>query len=156
MASISFKSVGDLSNNPRRAQPVQPRPVGIKTPVVISRKIGGPFEMTDFSLDQIIDNFRNMLLVNHGERVPLYDFGANLRALLTERLTQIDYDEQAMLNIKATTEKYMSYITLNSFESAVLNTDQSGLSKIKIKVEFLIPRLTTAVKTVEIILTNIG
>jgi phage baseplate assembly protein W len=104
----------------------------------------------------MIDNFRNMLLTNHGERVPLFDFGANLRSLLTERLAQPDYDEQAMKLIKATTEKYMSYISLNDFETQVLQTDQNGISRLKIRVTFSIPRLSTTQKVVEITVTNIG
>lgn len=156
MASISFKSVGDLSNNPRSVQPPQPRPVGILTPVNYSSRVGGPLAMSNTVIDQMVDNFRNMLLVNHGERLGLYDFGANLRSLLTERLAQPDYDEQAMILIKGTTEKYMPYISLESFETEVLQTDQTGISKIKIRVNFLIPKLSTALKTVEIILSNIG
>lgn len=156
MAAISFKSVGDLPENPRSAQPVQPKPVGITTPVTFVTRVGGPFAMSTSILDQMVDNFRNMLITNHGERLALYDFGANLRSLLTERLAQQDYDEQAMLLIKATTEKYMPYINLNSFETQVLATDQDAISKLKIRVDFSIPKLSTKIKSVEIILTNIG
>jgi phage baseplate assembly protein W len=112
--------------------------------------------MSNVVLDQMVDNFRNMLLVNHGERLPLFDFGANLRSLLTERLSGPDYDEKAMILIKATTEKYMPYVSLNSFETQVLATEQNAISKVKIKIEFSIPRLSTTLKTVEIIVTNIG
>lgn len=156
MAAISFKSVGDLSSNPRNEQTAQPRPVGITTPVNYVTKIGGPFAMSTSVLDQMIDNFRNMLMTNHGERLPLYDYGANLRSLLTERLSQQDYDEQSMMLIKATTEKYMPFISLNSFETQVLETDQDAVSKVKIKVDFSIPKLSTKMKAIEIILTNIG
>ena len=156
MAAISVKSVGDLADNPRSVQPVQPQPVGISTPVNYSSKTGGPFAMSNVVLDQMIDNFRNMLLINHGERLPFYDFGANLRALLTERLSLADYDEQAMLLVKSTTEKYMPFISLGSFETQILNTDQNGISKIKVRINFSIPRLSTSVKVVEIIITNIG
>lgn len=156
MAAISFKSVGDLADNPRGVQPPQPKPVGILTPVNFSTRIGGPLAMSNVVLDQMIDNFRNMLLTNHGERLPLFDFGANLRALLSERLSLQDYDEQAMLLIKATTERYMPYVSLNTFETQVLATDQDAISKVKIKIDFSIPRLSTSLKTVEIIVTNIG
>lgn len=156
MASISFKSVGDLDTRPRSVQERQPTPVGITTPVILSKKIGGPFEMSNVVLDQLVDNFRNMLLTNHGERIPLFDFGANLRFLLTERLSQTDYEERAMVFIKETTEKYMPYVNLDSFETIILATDNNALSKIKIKVKFSIPKLSTSVKTVEIVLTNIG
>ena len=156
MAAISFKSVGDLSSNPRSSQPVQVRPVGIMTPVVLSGKFGGPFEMSTSAVDQLVNNFRNMLLTNHGERVPLFDFGANLRSLLTERLAQPDYDEKAMSLIKQTTERYMPYINLDDFETQVLQTDQNAISKIKIRVRFSIPRASTSPKIVEIIVTNIG
>ena len=67
-----------------------------------------------------------------------------------------DYDEKAMILIKATTEKYMPYVSLNSFETQVLATEQNAISKVKIKIEFSIPRLSTTLKTVEIIVTNIG
>lgn len=156
MASISFKGIGDLKNNPRALQPVQPKPVGILTPVREKRKVGGPFEMSDSVASQMVDNFKNMLVVNHGERLPLYDFGGNLRFLLTERLSQSDYDEQAMMFIKATTEKYMPYISLGSFETEILESDQQGTSRIRILVKFSIPRISTAEKTAEIILKNIG
>lgn len=156
MAAISFKSVGDLKENPRSSQEVQPKPVGIITPVRLSRKLGGPLEMSGSVLDQMVDNFKNMLLVNHGERLPLYDFGANLRALLSERLSQPDYDQQAMTFIKATTEKYMPYVNLDSFETEILDSEKNGTSRIKILVKFSIPKLSTSLKTAEIILTNIG
>lgn len=156
MASRSFKSVGDLKDNPRALQPAQPKPVGFSTPLKDATKFGGPLEMTNIPLDQMVDNFRNMLIVNHGERLPLYDYGANLRALLTERLAKPDYDEQAMMYIKATTEKYMPFVSLNSFETQILESNDKATSRIKILVEFSIPKLSTAVKTVEIILKNIG
>lgn len=156
MAAISFKSVGDLKNNPRASQPAQPKPVGILTPVRKTTRVGGPFEMSTGIAEQMVDNFKNMLVTNHGERLPLHDFGANLRALLTERLSQEDYDEQAMILIKTTTEKYMPYVSLNSFETQTLQTDKSGISSIKILVEFSIPKISTALKTVEISLTSIG
>ena len=156
MASISFKSVGDLKDNPRALQPPQPRPVGIITPVRKTTRFGGPFEMSTNVAEQMVDNFKNMLVTNHGERLPLHDFGANLRSLLTERLSQQDYDEQAMILIKATTEKYMPYVNLNSFETQVLDSDKNGISKILVLVEFSIPKISTALKTLEISLTNIG
>lgn len=156
MAAISFKSVGDLATNPRSVQEPQPKPVGILTPVTFARKVGNPFAMSTSVVDQMIDNFRNMLLTNHGERLPLYDFGANLRALMTERLSQSDYDEQAMILIKATTEKYMSFISLNTFETQVLAAEENAISRIKITIDFSIPRISTSVKKVEIIISNIG
>lgn len=156
MAAISFKSVGDLADNPRSAQTVQPKPVGIMTPVTYATRVGGPFSMSTSTIDQMIDNFRNMLLTNRGERIPLNDFGANLRSLLTERLTQADYDDRAMMLIKETTEKYMPYVSLDSFETTVLQSEQDAISRIRIKVDFSIPRLSTTRKSVEIILENIG
>jgi hypothetical protein len=156
MAAISFKSVGDLNSNVRSVQERQPVPIGIVTPVVTSRRVGGPFEMSTLPILQVIDNFRNMLLTNHGERLPFYDFGGNLRSLLTERVASIEYDERAILLIKDTTEKYMPYISLDTFESQVLNTDKNAISKIKILVKFSIPRLSNTSKQIEIILTNIG
>jgi len=156
MAERSFKSVGELNRNTRSVQERQPVPIGIQTPVNYSFRVGGPFEMTTDTLAQVIDNFRNMLLTNHGERVPLFDYGANLRSLLSERLALSDYDDQAMITIKATTEKYMPYVSLDTFETQPLQTDVNGFSKVRILVKFSIPRLSTSPKQVEIILTNLG
>lgn len=156
MAAISFKSVGDLSGSLNNSRYSQPIPVGILTPVVFSNRVGGPFEMSNLVMDQMVDNFRNMLLTNFGERVPLYDFGANLRSLLTERLSQQDYDQQAIQLIKSTTDKYMPYVNLDTFDSQVMKSDQNGISKIRIMVTFSIPKIAAARKTVEIILENIG
>lgn len=156
MAERSFKSVGELNVDVRAAQARQPVPIGIITPVNYSEKVGGPLEMSTNMVNQVIDNFRNMLLTNHGERVPLFDFGANLRQLLTERLALDDYEEQAMLSIKSTTEKYMPYVNLDTFEIQPLENDAQGLSKVRIVIRCSIPRLTTSQKLIELILTNIG
>lgn len=156
MAAISFKSVGGLATNPRSVQEVQPKPVGILTPVSLARKVGNPLAMSVSPIDQMVDNFRNMLLTNHGERLPIYDFGANLRSLMTERLSQVDYDEQAMILIKATTEKYMPYVNLDTFETQVLAAEENAVSRVKIMINFSIPRMSTSVKKVEIIISNIG
>ena len=156
MAERSFKSVGELNVDVRSAQPRQPVPVGIVTPIVYSSKIGGPLEMSTSVVNQVLDNFRNMILTNHGERVPLFDYGANLRQLLTERLTVDDYETQAMLLVKATTEKYMPYVNLDTFEVVPLQNNVEALSKVRVLVKCSIPRLTTSSKLIEIILTNIG
>lgn len=156
MAERSFKSVGELNVDARAGQPRQPVPVGISTPVAYSSKIGGPLEMSNSVLTQVIDNFRNMLLTNHGERVPLFDYGANLRQLLTERLALDDYEEQAMMLIKATTEKYMPFVNLDTFEIQPLENDEQALSKVRVLVKCSVPRLSTTSRLIEIIITNIG
>jgi phage baseplate assembly protein W len=156
MAERSFKSVGELNTDARASQPRQPVPIGILTPVNFSSKVGGPFEMSTNIVNQVLDNFRNMLLTNHGERVPLYDYGSNLRQLLTERLSIDNYQEQAMMFIKTSTEKYMPYVSLDTFDLQPLQTDDQGFSKVRVTIKCSIPKITTATKQIELIITNIG
>jgi len=58
--------------------------------------------------------------------------------------------------IKATTEKYMPFISLDMFETEVLQTDEQGISKIRMRVDFSIPRLSTQKKRVEVTISNYG
>ena len=62
--------------------------------------------------DQIRDNLRNLILTNWGERLGLYDFGANLFELASENLAREDYDQEIAFRIKSAVDKWMPYISL--------------------------------------------
>ena len=79
----SFKSVGLTNVETADQKTITGRnpPIGIKTPVQFADS-DGLFAMHTDVLKNIKDNFKNLLLTNHGERLGLYDFGANLRPLV--------------------------------------------------------------------------
>jgi len=136
--AITFKSVGELSTDRKfTTTPVQ-NPIGIKTPLSLGQDADGIFSMHFKLEDQIQDNFRNLLLTNNGERLGLFDFGANLRALSLE-LAPSDFETEAMNRIKSATSKYMPFIDLQSFAYTVDRDDNQNTAKIKLRVLYNVP-----------------
>ena len=133
-----------------------PSPFGIVTPLRLPDKIGDTFKMTTNPVDGIIDDFKNMLLTNYGERVGKPDFGANLQSLLTERLSRDDWDESAGRLIRQTTDKYMRGITINNVLSAELQAQNDGFSRTMITVIYSIPTLGIQDRRLEINLVNVS
>ena len=118
MSSISFKSVGDRATDSKFNREIDPLPIGFKTPLRLGTNRSGIFDMHFKIEDQIQDNLKNLLMTNHGERLGLFDFGANLRDLTAERTAKEDFDSEAMLRIKESVAKYMPFVELDSFESS--------------------------------------
>jgi len=117
--TFKFKAVGETLeeySQTRRIDVTRKRPIGIKTPVAIDYDFGNLFEMHYSKAGTIKDNFKNLILTNHGERIGMYDFGANLQELVME-LGSDNADNEAMMRITRATKKYMPYITLHNFES---------------------------------------
>ena len=136
--AITFKSVGELSTDRKfTTSPVQ-NPIGIKTPLTLGEDADGIFSMHFKLEDQIQDNFRNLLLTNNGERLGLFDFGANLRALTLE-LAPDDFEAEAMNRIKRATSKYMPFIDLQSFAYTIDRNDNQNTAKIKLRVSYNVP-----------------
>jgi phage baseplate assembly protein W len=157
MTVRSFRSVG------LRASEVQasvdaiertPIAIGIKTPLRPAQTGADLVEMTTDVGEQLVNNLRDLLMTNHGERVGRYDYGANLGPLVTEyELGRERFEDQAMQRITAAVEKYMSYVELYDFQSSFGDTIQAspstnqsvvgnGLGFVVIDLSFAIPRAT--------------
>jgi phage baseplate assembly protein W len=153
----SFKSVGktnELAEKLKSSAISQP-PIGIKTPVLLSDRGGSFLEMhTSFS-EQAHDNLRNLILTNHGERLGLFDFGANLTELTFE-LQDEDVQMEAMSRISAAIKKYMPYISLETFVPIVDNFENKEVAKVGIIIGYSIPKLKTPLKNLEVILYSAG
>ena len=151
--TYSFKSVGTLNTDRWKQYPIIPneKPIGIKTPIQFGTSNDGIFKMHKKMTDQIVDNFRNMILTNHGERLALYDFGANLDELVHE-LGNGDADEEAIRRISTSTKKYMPYISLDTFV-AFQNQGEHGLpNKVVIRITYSVPRINLNNKSLEVVL----
>jgi len=150
--SYSFKSAGLKEEDQEEVIPkAQKLPIGIATPIQLSRDAGGLLIMHKDIDKQLSDNLRNLLLTNHGERLGFYDFGANLRPLVFDLGTDTA-DSEAIRRIKSTTNKYMPFISLEGFQVFVDRHDNKDVAKVGIQITYRIPRLDTALRTLELML----
>ena len=132
-------------------------PIGIKTPMELASVDGGLFVMSYELTDQIKDNFKNIILTNHGERLGMYDYGANLQELTME-LGAEAFDTEAIRRIKVAVAKYMPYLNLSTFEPVISNdeTKPSGISMIGLRITYSIPLAATATQQMEVVLYTAG
>jgi phage baseplate assembly protein W len=140
MGAFSFKSSGTTAAAAAVNQlVVTPTPIGIRTPMSL-----GDDDILTVSYDystQLTDNLRNLILTNWGERLGHYDFGANLRPLLTNFVSLDDFDSQAISRIRTAVSRWMPYIDLQGFESAVDRHNVKNTAVIKLTITFNIPNL---------------
>lgn len=146
MGAFSFKSSGKTQEQRIIETLVSsPIPIGIKTPLRIS-DAEGLLDVHYVLADQVNDNLRNLILTNWGERLGFYDFGANLRELTTEIVSQVDFDTTCMDRIKNAVGRWMPYIDLEEFESAVNNSNNNRTGIIDITITYNIPSLNVRQK----------
>ena len=148
----SFKSAGRNQSQIDSDEPIAPKklPIGIKTPVQLSRDTGLLEMNTDLS-KQISDNLRNLILTNHGERLGFYDFGANLMPLVFELGTD-EADQKAIDRISKTVGKYMPFVTLLNFQVFVDRKDNKEVAKVGVQITYNIPLIEQAVRSMEVML----
>lgn len=146
----SFSSVGEsLEDNINYATSViTDYPLSLSTPLRFSKSNNGLFEMHFDLVDQIKDNFKNMLATNHGERLLMVDFGANLRSLAFE-LGNESADNNAIRQISQTTKKYMPYIELETFESSRFTLDEI-YEYVKIRILYSVPSLRLSNQAIDL------
>jgi hypothetical protein len=152
MASYSFKSVGKTKQQKEKeVLEESPIPFGIKTPLQLGT--GTILEMNYDLADQFQDNLKNLLLTNWGERLGLYDFGANLRPLTTEYSSQEDFDNEAIERIRNAVEKWMPFIDLEDFSSSFekVENKSGGLGIIKLTITYNISALNVFKKAVQVL-----
>jgi len=148
----SFKDVGIRTDTARQdvlTKNQSQLPIGIKTPLEL---VGGSTMFlchTNIS-DQIEDNLRNLLLTNWGERLALYNFGANLRPLLTEFTNKEDFETEAMLRINTAISKWMPFVTPIGFDSNPDFEDNKFTGNIKLTLSYSVPNLKISEKIMEL------
>ena len=150
--TYSFKSVGmtNVEVADQRALTGRDLPIGIKTPVRFAPS-DGLFAMHSDVLANIKDNFKNLLLTNHGERVGLYDFGANIRPLIFD-LGKANFDAIAIQRINKAISKYMPFIDPLTFETIDRGMVEQDLATVAIRITYNVPKLNVTEQGIEIIL----
>jgi phage baseplate assembly protein W len=152
-----FASVGEFEEDIRN-RTLDTRvdtPIGILTPVSFSNTNASLFEMHSDLGKQIKDNFRNMISTNHGERIMLNDFGANLADLAFE-LGVESVDAEAMKRIMKTASKYMPFVELTTFESVTEKSLDGTLARIGVIVTFSVPSLGISAQSIKAIINVVG
>ena len=149
--SYSFKSVGQTqtSVDSQLNESIVKSPIGILTPVSFNQSGGSLFNMSINLEDQIQDNLRNLLSTNHGERLLLGDFGANLKELAYD-LTSEDVISEALIRISTAVNKYMPFVTLETFTPTVVKSADNSSIINKIRVGYSVPATGTANQAVEV------
>ena len=153
--TYNFASVGQPVNVvSSQLEPVSgsfSKPIGILTPVSLGYGSAGLFEMSKDYGKQVSDNFRNMIATNHGERLGYHDFGANLLPLVFDLMSE-GADVTAIRRIKATTEKYMPFVQLDTFESFKEQPLPQYLAKSGVRITYSVPTLGLVKQVVEVII----
>lgn len=153
--AFTFKHVGKTLQGaqpaPTVTQEAQNIAVGIKTPLSL-----GTNEILTVNydlIDQISDNIRNLVQTNWGERLAIYEYGANLNPLLSELVSQDDFDSQAMQRISKAISDWMPYVQLNTFTSTVqYSQNGGGMSARVINLTYDVPSINVENKGLEIAL----
>lgn len=153
-----FNSVGetDTSYRSRTAADVVSFPIGIKTPLESGELSSDGFLKMHRNLDDTIsDNFRNLVLTNHGERLFRYDYGANLRELSFELGTE-DGDYEAINRIRNSVRKYLPYLNLQTFESFQVPQTYTEPAKVGIRVTYSVPSYNNKQRVLEVIISSVN
>jgi phage baseplate assembly protein W len=149
MAAYSFKSIGLKTTSTVVDNQKSLQPYGIITPITRGND-GQLFNMTTSVSEQVSMNLKDLLLTNWGERLMLYDFGANLRILLTEFTGQEDFDALALVNIKSAVDRWMSYIDLNDYTSEMMTDTRGSIQSSIITITYSVPLLNISDKSLKI------
>jgi len=153
----SFKSVGETKVDylERALEDVQGPPIGLVTPLEFGRGSSGLLQM-HFNLgNQLKDNLRNLIKTNHGDRLALFDFGANLAELAFELGTD-NADTEAIRRIKTTVDKYMPFVQLDTMEPFTEKFDNEHVAKIGLKITYSIPQASLTKQELEVIIFTAG
>ena len=155
--SYSFKSVGITPQEAADLANILPneRPIGIVTPIQLGTGNDGLFLMHKKLFNQISDNLRNLISTDHGERVGLYDFGANLGPI-GFNIGNEDTDSEAIRRIGTAVGKYMPYVNLQTFEPFIDHFNNDVVAKIGVRVTFSVPSLGPSIRALDVLLYCAG
>ena len=159
MSSFNFKSSGnrvsDREVNPKITK--KERDIGFKTPLTNyqRRQI---FDMHTDPAAQLKDNLKNLILTNAGERLGLYDFGADLNALLFDLSSDRNVEAEFVDRINIAVQKYMPGIEIDEVTEVELDRNEkeianrAGMAKIRLRIRFSIPAARIANQAIEVTL----
>ncbi len=161
-STISFKAAGQRIDeyNARfeNTVPIVINPIGIKTP--ISMKSGTLFEMHYDLAENVVDNLRNLILTNKGERLGNPAFGTDIRKTQFGTANKEDAEIEMMAKIQNAVRAFMPFVTLQDFTTTQIppellslnNVDSFPGGALSVKVTFGIPQIDDRSRALTIIL----
>jgi len=140
--TYDFSSVGDTLPTLRSHEKAAAETITVnfnpRTPLQLSNNKSELFVMNTDLASAVSDNMKNLLLTNRGERVMQPDFGANLKAILSEFGTT-GFESEVMRRIKTSVSKYFSYVTLlNMTLEKVETPPEQGLVVVNVGISYSI------------------
>ena len=159
-SQFNFKSSGvrKTARQFTKAPPTQNRPIGFKTPLVQGDDF---FEMHANPVKQLADNFRNLIMTNHGERLGTFNFGANLNSVVFEYSNSPNFETAVSETIIETTKKYIPSISINNIRSVFVDEAEKselndlGMTKVRIRIDYTIPKFKSPNMALEVDI-NVG
>lgn len=149
MPTYSFKSSGKTQEQELAEKLAAiTLPIGIKTPVRLGSD--GIFEMNTNLADQIHDNLRNLILTNWGERLGIFNLGADLKPLTTEYTNQDSFDAEAIKRIRTATQRWMPYIELQDYISQFDQNENKNTAIIELTITYGIPSLAVNKRALQV------
>jgi len=161
-SSISFKSAGSKIDeyNARYENnvPVVLKPIGIKTPLEMSQ--GTLFKMHYDLAENVVDNLRNLLLTNKGERLGNPAFGTDLRKIQFATANKEDAEIEMMAKIQNAVKTFMPFVTLQDFVTTQIPTELLSLNNadsfpggaLSIKVTFAVPQIDDRSRAISLLI----
>ena len=172
---FSFRSSGKLATAREFAEYNTPRlPVGIKTPLELNARSANEdfYKMHFDPVDQVKDNFRNILLTNFGERLGRADIGANLKSLLFDMSSSDSVEGEVSKRIEESARISLPMVSIQNIDVGFLgmSSDRSvdastfqrppgssrGLSGMTVKVLFSIPKMGATNQLIEVFISSAG
>ena len=153
-SQFKFKSSGFRHDDRRfHKERTVVKPIGIKTPLEVGDDI---FKMHTNPLKQVSDNLRNLIMTNQGERLCRYKFGVNLRSILFEYSNFKQYEQSVGQAISSAVSQYMPMVSLNDIDVQIVDDEEKnsvnryGLTKVRIRVSFSVPKLRSNTMSIDI------
>jgi len=122
----SIRQIRERGEYSLRNREIVPTPLGIKTPLEKGSSRNGEsiFKMHYSIVDQVVDNLKNLLMTQKGERLGFEDFGTRLKQIYSNTdLNEEEIVEKASADISDTVKKYMPSIRLKDFYSEKIVED---------------------------------
>jgi phage baseplate assembly protein W len=112
-------------------------PIGLKTPLRLGQTDTEGIYSVNYDLgDQIQDNLRNLIQTNWGERLGLYNYGANLLPLMTDLVNTVNFENEAIQRISNAVSRWMPYVNPKTFVSSIDHINNKNTAVIKLTIGY--------------------
>jgi phage baseplate assembly protein W len=167
MPDYKFKSSGRKfasKSNKDIKQIIEERkiPLGIATPLSLAQDDQSSLYNMNFDqLEQIRQNLKNLLLTSPGERLGRYNFGAGLRNVTFEMISQNkNFESKIMEIMQDSVQRYMPYVALRTLTSENVKIETTTidrpLAKLLLEVNFDVLALNARKQKIMLVLYIAG